>query len=145
MTTKHLRREIELFCPPEEIFSFFADATNLERLTPPWLRFRILSSLPITMQAGAIIRYRLRLHGIPIRWTSKITAWDPPKRFVDEQLSGPFQLWVHEHSFEASANGTLARDHVEYKVPGGALIDRLFVRRDLEKIFDYRAEQLEQL
>jgi ligand-binding SRPBCC domain-containing protein len=142
MATYHLRREATLDCPLEELFSFFADARNLETMTPSWLHFRILSPLPVEMKVGALIRYRLRLHGIPISWTTRITVWDPPWRFVDEQLSGPYRMWVHEHTFEATATGTLARDHVRYRVYGGALVNRFLVRRDLERVFDYRQARL---
>lgn len=145
MTIYHLRREIDLGCALEEVFPFFSDARNLDALTPPWLHFKILSKHPIEMRVGACIQYQIRLHGIPVRWTSKITEWDPPQRFVDEQSSGPFRAWVHEHTFEKSEKGTLTRDHVQYGVYGGALVDRLFVQRDLKKIFDYRQKRLQEL
>lgn len=140
-----LTRRMEIDRPLEELFAFFADAGNLEALTPPWLRFEILSPLPVKMKEGALIRYRLALHGIPISWISKITVWEPPTRFVDEQLSGPFRSWVHEHTFEALGDRTLARDHVRYRVPGGAVVHRLMVRPDLERIFDYREKTLRNL
>lgn len=145
VTSHDLTRETEIACEIEELFPFFAEAENLEAITPPWLRFKILSPLPIEMREGALIRYRIRLHGIPISWTTKITAWEPPTRFVDEQQSGPFRSWIHEHTFEEKNGRTIARDHVMYEVPGGALINRLLVRPDLEKIFDYRQEVLRSL
>jgi ligand-binding SRPBCC domain-containing protein len=98
---------------------------------------------PIEMKPGTRIDYRLRLHGIPLRWQSEITTWEPPHRFVDQQRRGPYPLWVHEHTFLEQYGGTLARDHVEYKVPGGSLINRLLVRPDLEKIFKYRHQRLD--
>ena len=142
MAVYRFHQEIELGRPPDEIFPFFADAGNLECITPPWLHFRMVSELPIVMREGALLSYRLRVHGIPLGWTTKITAWEPPSRFVDEQLSGPFRFWVHEHTFEPTSRGTMVRDQVEYRVPGGALVNRFFVRPDIERIFAYRQEQL---
>ena len=128
----------------EQIFPFFGDASNLEAITPPWLNFHVLTPRPIPMHAGQLIDYKLRLHGIPIQWRTEIAAWEPPVRFVDRQLKGPYSLWVHEHTFEEQAGGTLARDRVEYQVPGGRLIHALLVRGDLERIFAYRREILQQ-
>ena len=126
----------------EDIFDFFASAENLERLTPPWLNFKIISSLPIAMNAGTVIEYKIKLHRIPIRWESEITLWDPPHRFCDVQRKGPYKKWVHEHIFETSDVGTLVRDKVNYEVIGGNLINKLFVKKDLAKIFDYRQATL---
>jgi hypothetical protein len=138
------RFESELWLPRpvEEVFPFFADAGNLERLTPPWLRFRILTPRPIEMRPGALVDYRLRVHGLPLGWRTRIEAWEPPHRFVDVQLRGPYRLWHHTHTFEARDGGTLCRDLVRYAVPGGALVDRLLVRRDIERIFAYRRDEL---
>ena len=130
---------------PEEIFHFYADAFNLERLTPPWLRFHVVTPPPITMRAGVEIEYRLRLKGIPLSWRSRITAWEPPHRFVDEQLNGPYRRWVHEHTFEPREEGTLVRDLVQYDMLGGWLADRLIVRRDLQRIFAYRQQRLAEI
>ena len=135
----------ELAAPIERVFPFFADATNLERITPPWLRFRVVSSTPIEMGEGARIDYRLRLRGVPIRWRSEITDWDPPHRFVDRQLEGPYRLWVHTHTFTPTRGGTRVGDDVEYAVPGGALVNRILVRRDVERIFEYRRSVLSDL
>jgi len=135
-TEQHLARS------REEVFAFFADAHNLERVTPPWLHFRILTPPPIEMRAGLLIDYRLRLRGVPLRWRSEITAWEPPHRFVDEQRSGPYLSWVHEHTFAEAGAGTLVRDRVDYGVPGGATVNRLFVAPDLRKIFTYRQERM---
>lgn len=129
----------------EELFPFFANASNLETITPPWLGFRILTPLPITMGSGAEIDYRLTLHGIPIRWTTRITAWEPPRRFVDEQVRGPYRVWRHEHSFEPLEGGTLMTDRVEYAHLGGPLLERLLVRPDVERIFRWRRSRLEVL
>ncbi len=128
--------------PLTEVFAFFADAGNLDRLTPPWLHFEILTPQPIEMKVGALIDYRLRLRGLPIRWQSEISDWNPPYRFVDEQRRGPYQLWHHTHEFAEVDGGTAVRDIVRYRVPGGVLADVLFVRRDLRKIFGYRQEKL---
>ena len=124
--------------PLDRTFSFFSDAHNLERITPPIVGFRILTPPPIEMGVGTLIDYRLRLHGVPLRWRSEITRWDPPHGFVDEQRRGPYRKWIHEHRFREEDGGTRVEDHVTYAVPGGALIDRWFVRPDLERIFDYR-------
>jgi len=128
--------------PQETVFTFFADASNLEKITPPWLRFEILTPLPIDMHAGILIEYRLRVHGIPIRWRSEITAWDPPFRFVDEQQRGPYKKWVHEHTFVKSGDGSEIRDFVKYNPPGGWLTNFLFVRYDVRRIFMYRTKKL---
>ena len=127
---------------PDEVFDFYADAFNLERLTPAWLRFRVLTPPPIVMAAGVEIDYRLRLRGLPMGWRSRITEWAPPHRFVDEQVRGPYRRWVHTHTFTAQDGGTLVVDRVEYGMLGGWLADRLLVRRDLRRIFAYRQERL---
>jgi ligand-binding SRPBCC domain-containing protein len=131
------------------VFPFFADAHNLERITPPWLRFRVLTPPPIAMGEGALIAYRLRLHGLPLRWLTRITGWDPPHEFVDEQLRGPYRLWRHRHTFAPDGEGTLARDRVDYELRGtDAMQDAaqaLLVRRDLERIFGYRGDRLAEL
>lgn len=126
----------------DEVFGFFADAYRLQDLTPPFLNFQVLTPRPVEMFPGATIDYRLTLHGVPIRWRSEISEWQPPDRFVDRQLKGPYRLWHHLHTFEAKDEGTLVRDVVDYAVPGGALIHWLMVRRDLMRIFQYRQEQL---
>lgn len=126
---------------PQDVFEFYADAANLERITPAWLGFRIVSSPPIEMAAGTLIEYRLKLHGVPVRWLTRIETWEPGKRFVDVQVEGPYRLWHHTHTFEPHREGTRVRDQVRYALPVGALGElahRLFVRRDLERIFDFR-------
>jgi ligand-binding SRPBCC domain-containing protein len=140
-----LETEMVLASPLEEVFDFFADATNLERITPPWLQFRVLTPGPIEMFAGQLIDYRLKLHGVPIRWRTEIASWDPPHEFCDTQLRGPYRLWRHQHYFEEVAGGTRCRDVVYYRVPGGPLIHWLLVRRDVETIFTYRAKVLREL
>jgi len=128
--------------PLFEVFPFFSNAFNLERITPPLLRFRVTTSPPIEMRKGTVIEYRLRVHGVPVRWTSEITEWDPPHRFVDEQRRGPYRLWHHEHRFEERDGGTLCSDIVRYAAPGGPLVHKLLVERDVRKIFAFRSEVL---
>jgi ligand-binding SRPBCC domain-containing protein len=127
--------------PVDETFAFFADAGNLERLTPPWLNFRILTARPIAMGEGALIDYRIVLYGVPIPWRTRIDVWEPGVRFVDRQLWGPYAWWHHEHRFEAVPGGTRVMDHVEY-VPRMRWVSSGFVRRDVERIFSYRQEVL---
>jgi ligand-binding SRPBCC domain-containing protein len=126
----------------ETTFRFFADAGNLQRLTPPWLDFSILTPQPIPMRAGTLIDYRIRVHGIPIRWQTEIAEWQPPHRFVDQQLRGPYRRWHHTHTFTPVAGGTLVEDTVRYRPLGGALVHALFVGRDLEGIFTFRQEEI---
>jgi ligand-binding SRPBCC domain-containing protein len=128
--------------PREVVFEFFADAGNLEWLTPPWLHFEIRTPRPIAMRAGALIDYRLRLHGLPLKWRTEISLWEPPYQFVDQQLRGPYQLWRHLHTFESRDGGTYCTDRVEYAFWGGALVHNLLVRRDLDQIFTYRQLRL---
>jgi ligand-binding SRPBCC domain-containing protein len=128
--------------PLETVFGFFADPRNLETLTPPWLRFRIVSRDPIRMETGTRIDYRLRLRGVSITWQSEITVWEPPHRFVDEQRRGPYRRWIHEHRFEAAGTATVVSDRVRYAVPGGHLVDRLLVAPDLRRIFAFRRAKL---
>lgn len=128
---------------PPELFPFFADARNLEAITPPLLRFRVVTPDPIAMRVGTLIQYRLRLHGVPISWLTSIQAWEPPHRFVDVQVRGPYALWHHTHTFQEADGGTLMRDTVRYAIgfgPLGELAHRALVRRDLRAIFDYRAQ-----
>lgn len=143
---KHsLSIDLTVPAPLAEVFDFFADAGNLDELTPPWLSFSILTPLPIEMRRGVLLDYRIRLHGVPIPWQTEITAWEPPHRFVDEQRRGPYRLWRHEHRFESCPGGTRMRDLVEYAVPGWIfepLIHHGFVRRDVTRIFEYRTERL---
>ena len=145
MKITELRSEQWVPKPLDQVFDFFSDAFNLERLTPPLLRFNVLTPPPIEMRQGLLIDYRLRIRGIPVRWRSEITAWEPPYRFVDEQRRGPYRMWWHEHSFEERDGGTVCRDRVRYAVPGGRLVQRLFVDPDVKKIFAYRSDQLEEV
>ncbi len=126
----------------DRVFEFFSQAENLERLTPPFLKFRILTPTPVTMRVGTIIDYRLSLRGVPITWQSEITVWQPPSRFVDEQRRGPYRRWRHTHAFERRDGGTLVTDHVEYATWGGALVNALVVAPDLARIFRFRRAML---
>jgi ligand-binding SRPBCC domain-containing protein len=140
-----IQREQRVQGDPETVFGFFADAGNLESITPPWLQFRIVTPRPIDMREGALIEYRLKLHGLPIRWLTRIDEWVPGQRFVDSQLHGPYALWHHTHEFEADGDGTIVRDTVRYALPLGPLGEiahRAFVARDLKRIFDYRTVSL---
>jgi ligand-binding SRPBCC domain-containing protein len=138
------RLRSSLFVPRDlqTTFAFFADAANLQRLTPPWLSFRILTPLPIEMCRGTLIDYRLWLRGIPIRWRSEIVEWDPPDRFVDRQLRGPYLFWDHTHTFTTVDGGTLVEDRVRYQPIGGRMAHRLGIRRNLEKIFTFRQNEI---
>lgn len=143
MKTWELLTRLRLPRPRAEVFAFFADTGNLEALTPPWLRFHIETPQPVEMRPGAIIEYRLRVHGVPVRWKTEITAWEPPDRFVDEQRRGPYRLWIHEHRFEdAPGGGTFVIDRVRYRPPFGRLANWLVVERDALTIFRYRTEAL---
>ncbi len=145
MKTYWLRKRIWLPRPREEIFEFFSNPSNLDRLTPPWLNFAILSPATKPIVPGALLDYRLRIRGIPIRWQSEISAWDPPRNFVDRQTKGPYSLWIHEHTFEDGEDGTWVGDNVEYAVPGGGIVQKFLVAPDLERIFNYRHGVLEEL
>lgn len=132
---------LEIALPRHEVFSFFANAENLERITPPQLGFQIITPTPIEMKAGALIDYRISLHGIPMTWRTEITKWDPPHEFVDKQLKGPYKQWIHRHTFTETENGTtLIGDEVRYRLPFEPLGDiaRFFVEREIKNIFDYR-------
>lgn len=147
MNVRVLETETWLPAPVEEVFAFFSDAHNLERLTPAFLRFQVLTPKPIAMAAGTLIDYRLRLRGIPMKWRTEITEWVPGVRFADKQLRGPYRQWIHTHTFEEKDGGTLMRDRVEYVVPGGILEPLIhpFVRRDVEGIFAYRTQVINEV
>ena len=141
MRVHRLEREQIVDRPIEEVFAFFSQATNLERITPPWLRFSVLTPEPIQMGTGALIDYRLRLHGVPLSWRSQIEEWHANVKFVDRQVRGPYRLWHHTHEFSRTGNGTRIHDRVDYALPFGRLgevAQRMVVARDLRRIFDYR-------
>ena len=139
-----IQRTQRVELPIEEAFAFYGDAHNLERITPPLLRFEVITPRPIEMGVGTLIEYRLRLHRVPVRWRTRITAWEPPGRFVDTQIKGPYSLWEHTHTFTEDGPGaTIIEDRVRYSIPFGPLgrlANRLLVRRDLREIFDYRRD-----
>lgn len=144
----HIERSQLVPLSVENSFAFFADAYNLEALTPPWLRFRILTRQPIPMEKGATIEYALTTHRLPVSWRTEIIEWELGRRFVDRQVKGPFRLWEHTHAFEERPDGTLIRDTVLYRMPYGplgAVAHRFLVARDLERIFDYRRDAVERL
>ena len=142
--THILEREQIIERPRTEVFDFFSDARNLERITPDFLNFRILTKTPIEMKAGTLIDYRIRLFGVPVKWRTRIDVFEPNVRFVDRQLSGPYRTWIHTHEFSDVDGGKATKmiDRVEYEVPFGPLggvVRALFVRRTLDRIFDHRA------
>lgn len=143
-----LETETWLPAPLEEVFDFFRKAENLQQLTPPWLDFQILTPLPVEMKPGALIDYRLKLYGVPLRWKTEISLWEPPFRFVDSQRQGPYRKWVHTHTFQAVNGGTQMHDRVEYRLAGGVLAPlahRLFVKRNVEAIFHYREARISEI
>jgi ligand-binding SRPBCC domain-containing protein len=141
--------QIQLMAKPRSgVFAFFADAHNLERLTPDFLGFRILTPGPIEMKAGAIIDYSLRLYGVSLKWRTRIEAFEPDIRFVDTQIKGPYRYWHHLHEFEEVEQGTRMRDVVNYELPFGplgAVARALFVRRSLKRIFAYRRQAVTEI
>jgi ligand-binding SRPBCC domain-containing protein len=145
--TRALRTRIELPLARERVFPFFADADNLQKITPPELHFRIVTPPPIAMAQGALIRYQIRLMGVPFEWLTRITVWNPPVEFVDEQVKGPYRRWVHQHLFVETSFGTRMHDAVTYELPFfpiGELAAPL-VHLQLRRIFSYRARALERL
>lgn len=143
-----LTRTLELDLPRPQVFEFFADAGNLERITPPELGFNIVTPQPIEIEKGSLIDYNLKLHGIPMSWRTEITVWDPPHEFVDTQLRGPYSQWIHRHTFtELSPNRTLIDDEVRYRLPLEPLGDivHFIIRGQLERIFDFRQTAVAEL
>jgi ligand-binding SRPBCC domain-containing protein len=148
MTPYILRSEQFVPRPLDEVFDFFSKAENLEQLTPKWLNFRIVSVEPTPVRKGTLIRYSLRWRIFPIRWTTEILEWDPPYRFVDVQLKGPYKLWHHEHRFAADGDGTRITDEVQYLLPFGFLGSialSLKVKNDVESIFAYRTDMVRRM
>ncbi|MBU2644690.1 SRPBCC family protein [bacterium] len=142
-----LEAAVELPRDRASVFEFFADAGNLEQITPPELRFRIITPLPVQIRQGTIINYRLRLYGIPFNWQTRIIHWEPPVKFIDSQIKGPYRSWIHTHRFSETDRGTLMEDRVEYQLPVsplGELVSTL-VKRQVKRIFDYRQATILQI
>jgi len=147
MDTYLLHREQTIRRPLEEVFAFFADAAQLENITPPWVHFRMLTPRPIEMRTDAIIRYLIRWRGLPFPWRTRILLWRPPHVFIDVQETGPYRVWHHTHRFESVPEGTRITDIVRYAPPLGplgGLMHALWIRRDMEAIFDYRRRRIEE-
>lgn len=144
--TAHAQLECDTIVPAslDHTFAFFSNASNLERLTPSWLNFTILTPMPVVMREGAEIDYRIRLYGLSIPWRTRIDVWEPGARFIDRQIVGPYRWWHHEHIFEAVAGGTRVIDRLEY-VPRAQWISGWLVRRDVERIFTYRQLALREI
>ena len=140
-----LHAKIRVDLPIEEVFGFFSDASQLGRITPDWLNFKILTPMPVELRQGALLDYKIRLHQIPIKWRTEIAVWEPPFRFVDQQLKGPYKLWYHEHIFEEADGRTIVSDNVHYIPRGGSLIHKWMVKPDLEKIFRFRHDRLTEI
>ncbi len=142
-----LRTTARIARPIDEVFAFFAAAENLERITPPSLRFRIVTPLPLEMRAGTLIDYRLRLNGIPFSWRTEITEWHPPHAFTDTQLRGPYHTWIHRHTFQADGDVTIMLDEVRHRLPLWPLgeLAMPLIRHRLRHIFEYRARRLEEI
>ena len=140
-----LKKKVTIPAPIEDVFSFFSDAGNLNLITPPWLYFKILTPLPIVMEKNALIDYAIKLLGLQFVWKTEIAVWQPPDKFIDRQIKGPYRVWEHTHMFMEKGEGTQMEDVVRYAVPGfvlSPLIHFLFVRPRLEKIFAFREQRL---
>jgi len=144
---RHFIDEIVLAAPLEKVFYFFSDAKNLEKLTPPWLNFKVLSQSTPKIEEGTLLDYQLKIRGFPLKWRTRIELWQPNKAFIDTQLKGPYQKWYHLHAFSSEANGTQTRmrDEVLYRLPlgyAGDLAAGWYVDRDVRAIFRYRVKSI---
>ena len=136
----------EVSRPLDEVFAFFGEPENLERITPPHVGFHIVTPRPVPMHVGSVVDYTIKVRGVPMRWTTLITEYNPPHRFVDVQLKVPYSLWHHTHTFEAIPGGTRMTDRVAYMMPFGPLgrlVNALLVKNDIKGIFDYREKMIE--
>ena len=146
-TSHHLHRRVVIRRPVEEVFAFFAEAGNLERITPPELKFHILTPLPMPIAQGSVIDYRLALFGMRFGWQTLISTWEPPFVFVDEQVRGPYRQWIHTHRFVQNPEGTEVLDHVAYQLPLWPIgeVALPIVRRQISRIFDYREQVIREV
>lgn len=134
--------------PLSEVFEFFSNAENLNKITPPDMQFKILTPLPIIIKKGTLIDYKIKVNGIPFNWQTEISEWEPNKRFIDKQLKGPYRVWIHEHTFEEKDGKTIMNDHVQFLSPGWFLepiINKLFIEKKVKGIFAYREKILTNL
>lgn len=148
MAQHTLTRSLTLDLPREEVFDFFADAGNLERITPPELNFKIITPRPFEIVKGSLIDYQLKLRGLPLKWRTEISVWEPPFRFVDQQLRGPYTQWIHTHTFtELGPSKTQIDDEVRYRLPFEPFGDmaHFIVARELAYIFDYRQTKVTEI
>lgn len=143
MPERVFESEVNIPRPLDEVFAFFSDARNLELITPPALGLRVVNPGGIEMRPGALIDYTLKVRGVPMRWRTKITVWEPGRRFVDEQLKGPYRQWIHEHTFRTHPEGTWMRDEVRYRVPLDWMVHGWLVRPDIERIFAFRSSVIQ--
>ncbi len=127
---------------PEELWPFFTNIMNLERITPKWVNFTILTPPNTPVHEGVILDYRIRIRGVRVHWRTRLSVFEPPHRFVDEQIKGPYSLWRHEHRFHEERGGTRCLDRVEFQSPLGIILHPMFVDRDVRRIFEYRARAL---
>lgn len=143
----HLHRRTVVRRPIGEVFAFFAEAGNLERITPPELKFHILTPQPVTIRQGSLIDYRLKLFGVGFGWQTLISTWEPPLMFVDQQARGPYRQWIHTHRFVENPDGTEVLDHVEYQLPLWPIgeIALPIVKRQVNRIFDYREQVIREV
>ena len=144
----HFKTKQTVNRPLDQVFEFFSRAENLEKITPEWLNFKILTPLPITMEQGTLIDYQIKMMGLAMTWKTGITTWEPQVRFVDTQLKGPYRRWIHEHRFEEADGRTIMYDSVEYAIPAwflSGVINKFFVGPHIESIFFHRKQIIDQL
>ena len=148
MSEHIIKRDLVIDLPRIFVFKFFADAGNLERITPPELGFNITSLQPIDLRKGSLIDYKLKIRGLPVKWRTEISHWDPPREFIDRQLKGPYKQWIHRHTFkELGENKTLIEDEVRYRLPMEPFGDlvHFLIQRELNYIFDFRTKAVAEI